>query len=134
PKMSVLSRLTLCRSTRGLMWPRRFDYRTKYARRTACLLDAGTAVASLTRFPSAPPNTRQLRSETPVGFKEASFDWALAHIQKYGDTDLFPVPFEYDAIKGLWGGDGGVRTWLLEHDPEKWTCRAHRRCVVPKHR
>ena len=69
-----------------------------------------------------------------MGLKEASFDWALAHVQKYGDTDLFPVPFEYDAIKGLWGGDGGVRTWLLEQDPEKWKCRAHRRCVVPKHR
>ncbi len=37
-----------------------------------------------------------------MGLKEASFDWALAHVQKYGDTDLFPVPFEYDAIKGLW--------------------------------
>jgi hypothetical protein len=69
-----------------------------------------------------------------MGLKEASFAWALAHILKYGDTDLFPVPFEYDAIKRLWKDDEGVRTWLLKQDPEKWICRAHRRCLVPKHR
>jgi hypothetical protein len=44
------------------------------------------------------------------------------------------VPFEYDATKRLWGGDGGVPTWLLGQNPDEWTCLAHRRCVVPKNR
>ncbi len=31
-----------------------------------------------------------------------SLDWALAHISKFGDTDLFPVPFEFEAIRAYW--------------------------------
>ena len=27
-----------------------------------------------------------------------SLDWELAHVNSYGDTDVFPVPFEYAAI------------------------------------
>ena len=31
-----------------------------------------------------------------------SLDWALAHVNRYGDTDVFPVPFEYAAIEHDW--------------------------------
>lgn len=31
-----------------------------------------------------------------------SLDWALTHISRFGDTDIFPVPFEFDAIKHGW--------------------------------
>lgn len=31
-----------------------------------------------------------------------SLEWALAHLLKNGDTDLLPVPFEYEAIKANW--------------------------------
>ena len=31
-----------------------------------------------------------------------SLEWALKHIENYGDTDIFPVPFEYEAIRYLW--------------------------------
>jgi hypothetical protein len=32
----------------------------------------------------------------------ASLDWALTHIRRYGDTDIFPVPFEFEAIAHDW--------------------------------
>ncbi len=28
-----------------------------------------------------------------------SIEWAIAHIRRHGDTDLLPVPFEYEAIE-----------------------------------
>jgi len=31
-------------------------------------------------------------------FTPEALDWSLAHVHKYGDTDIFPVPFEYEAI------------------------------------
>ncbi len=33
-----------------------------------------------------------------------SLDWAFTHTQRFGDTDIFPVPFEYEAIKHSWSG------------------------------
>ena len=34
-----------------------------------------------------------------------SLDWALQHVERFGDTDIFPVPFEFNAIGATW-------TWL----------------------
>jgi Reverse transcriptase (RNA-dependent DNA polymerase) len=34
--------------------------------------------------------------------KESSLKWALRHVRKEGDTDLFPQPFEFDIIKKYW--------------------------------
>ena len=34
--------------------------------------------------------------------QQDSLDWALAHVLRFGDTDVFPVPFEYDAIEYDW--------------------------------
>ncbi len=34
--------------------------------------------------------------------KPDSLEWALAHLLRYGDTDLLPIPFEYRAIKSDW--------------------------------
>ena len=31
-----------------------------------------------------------------------SLDWARQHIRRHGDTDIFPVPFEYDIIWEQW--------------------------------
>ena len=41
-------------------------------------------------------------STFPDKLKGDSLAWALTHIQKFGDTDLFPVPFEYDVVKAYW--------------------------------
>lgn len=31
-----------------------------------------------------------------------SLDWAAEHIRRHGDTDIFPVPFEYDVLREQW--------------------------------
>lgn len=59
----------------------------------------------------------------------SALDWALAHVEKHGDTDLLPIPFEYAFIRKGWGtiraGLGGVD--LHDHSP-----RPHRQILVPK--
>ena len=47
-----------------------------------------------------------------------SLDWALAHVNRYGDTDVFPVPFEYAAIEHDWVN---VKTNLTGADVLQWT-------------
>lgn len=37
-----------------------------------------------------------------LNVKPSSLDWALQHVLKFGDTDVLPTPFEYDAIKDDW--------------------------------
>lgn len=32
----------------------------------------------------------------------AALDWSLAHIERFGDTDLFPALFEFEVIKAYW--------------------------------
>src|SRR5687768_10208330 len=34
--------------------------------------------------------------------QKGSLKWALAHIERFGDTDIFPAPFEYQAIRHQW--------------------------------
>ncbi|CDX02910.1 RNA-directed DNA polymerase [Desulfitobacterium hafniense] len=63
---------------------------------------------------------------------ERSLDWALLHIEKYGDTDIFPVPFEFEAIRYQW--EQSMRSWLRSQDILQWTPRPYRRCLTPKHR
>lgn len=58
-----------------------------------------------------------------------ALDWALTHIEKFGDTDIFPVDFEFRAMRHCW-------TWLRGEmeklDLDKHSPRAYRRMVVPK--
>ncbi len=61
-----------------------------------------------------------------------SLDWALAHVQNYGDTDIFPVPFEFDAIQHSW--DSELRDLLSRQDIHQYKARPCRRCLSPKHR
>jgi hypothetical protein len=63
---------------------------------------------------------------------EKSLDWALTHIENNGDTDIFPLPFEFQAIRCCWDQD--IKPWLRSQDILKWQVRPHRRCLVPKHR
>lgn len=64
--------------------------------------------------------------------KEASLDWALKHIEKHGDTDIFPMPFEYKAIRYDW--EQGLKADLLNIDILEWDVRPHRRTLTPKHK
>jgi hypothetical protein len=61
---------------------------------------------------------------------EASLDWAATHIQRYGDTDIFPVPFEYEAIRHGWDE---LRKTISGYDLSTYEVRPLRRVLVPKH-
>lgn len=41
-----------------------------------------------------------------------AIDWAKSHLKKYGDTDLFPKPFEYLAIN-----DETIRKYAKKNEP-----------------
>ncbi len=59
----------------------------------------------------------------------AALDWALTHIQKFGDTDVFPIPFEYEAISHSWLG---IRSELVSTDLSTYRPGALHRTLVPK--
>ena len=58
-----------------------------------------------------------------------SLDWAKEHIRKHGDTDIFPVPFEYDAIWASWGD---IKDKLSETSLGGAPMRPHVAIPVPK--
>jgi hypothetical protein len=60
-----------------------------------------------------------------------SLDWALAHVRRFGDTDVFPVPFEYAAIEHDWAN---VKASLAGADVLQWTTRPQRILLSPKAR
>jgi Reverse transcriptase (RNA-dependent DNA polymerase) len=39
-------------------------------------------------------------------FQPESLSWALTHVRRFGDTDIFPIPFEYEAIAHNWNSIG----------------------------
>lgn len=58
-----------------------------------------------------------------------SLEWALTHVRKFGDTDIFPIPFEFDAIRHSWGW---LRDEIVALDLAQYHVRPHRRTLVPK--
>lgn len=58
-----------------------------------------------------------------------SLDWASAHISRFGLTDIFPVPFEFEAIRHCWIT---IRTHLTSHDLGTYATRATQSVLVPK--
>jgi hypothetical protein len=59
-----------------------------------------------------------------------SLDWSLKHIEKFGDTDIFPVPFEFEAIRFKWDD---IAQDLSSRNLHNWHIRPHRRSLTPKH-
>ncbi|MCG3190145.1 MAG: hypothetical protein LKCHEGNO_02762 [Burkholderiaceae bacterium] len=70
-----------------------------------------------------------MSTETPDTLDPASVDWALTHIQRHGDTDLFPVPFEYGAIKHSWPS---LKTKIASIDLASYEARSSIRMLLPK--
>jgi hypothetical protein len=60
---------------------------------------------------------------------EDALNAALVHIELRGDTDIFPMPFEYKAIRHQWDS---VREYLTKQELSSWSTRPYRRCLVPK--
>jgi hypothetical protein len=58
-----------------------------------------------------------------------SLSWALAHVLRFGDTDVFPVPFEYQAIKAF---RREILPRLASIDLEKYRTKSFTRQLIPK--
>jgi Reverse transcriptase (RNA-dependent DNA polymerase) len=61
--------------------------------------------------------------------RTASLDWALAHALQFGDGDVFPRPFEYQAVQHDWAN---VRSFLKTQDILQWNVRPQRTVLSPK--
>jgi hypothetical protein len=59
-----------------------------------------------------------------------SLQWALNHALNFGDTDIFPEAFEFQAIKYDWDN---ISKWLENEDILNWNIRPPLRCITPKH-
>ena len=60
-----------------------------------------------------------------------SLDWAIKHATAFGDTDVFPKLFEFDAIQHDWDT---IRTFLHDVNALEWTTRPPRTLLSPKSR
>ena len=60
---------------------------------------------------------------------ENSLNWALKHTIMFGDTDVFPTPFEYLAVQDDWHN---LRDHLSSQNVLEWTVRPHRILLAPK--
>ena len=59
----------------------------------------------------------------------SSFDWALNQPERLGDNSIFPLPFEFFAIRYDWCRLVG---FLSSKDVLKWEARPNRECLSPK--
>ena len=59
----------------------------------------------------------------------ASLEWALKHLERYGDSDFFPKAFEFAAIRHCWND---ILPRLLAVDFSTYAPRSSRRILVPK--
>lgn len=67
----------------------------------------------------------------PVFAAPAALDWALEHVENFGDTVFMPAAFEYAAIRHDWTH---IRIWLGQRDLRRWTSRPQRRLLAAKGR
>jgi hypothetical protein len=63
--------------------------------------------------------------------KQTSLNWAIEHALNFGDTDVFPLPFEFGAIKFDWTD---ISASLLSEDILNWKTRPPRSLLSPKSR
>src|SRR5262245_22207666 len=65
----------------------------------------------------------------PDTLSDASLEWALTHVERFGDTDVFPNSFEFQAIRASWPQ---VRSALGNRDLTDYAPTAVNRVLVPK--
>jgi hypothetical protein len=70
------------------------------------------------------------RDLDPLFLKKESLDWAFSHVQRFGDGDIFPVPFEFAAYRPVWGA---VRGYLAGVDVAHYEITGGLKMMVPKH-
>lgn len=63
--------------------------------------------------------------------KKTSLKWALNHVERFGDTDIFPLPFEFAAIRAEWST---ILPELESIDVAEHQVGDFRRALTPKSR
>jgi hypothetical protein len=58
-----------------------------------------------------------------------ALEFALAHVERHGDTDILPPAFEQLAIRWSWPD---VKNYLAGEDLDLWSVRPLRKCLSPK--
>ena len=66
-----------------------------------------------------------------VRISVSALEFALKHVERYGDTDILPGAFEFEAIRWSWDE---VQAFLTKADLDIWTLRPLRKCLSPKGR
>jgi hypothetical protein len=61
--------------------------------------------------------------------ESTALEEALLHIEHRGDTDIFPLPFEFLAIRHSWQS---IRQLFLDCNPVDWAPRQSRQALIPK--
>ena len=56
-----------------------------------------------------------------IKLKTTTLDWALAHVKRFGDTDVLPIPFEYGAIEHSWSE---IKSYLSAQNLFDWIVRS----------
>src|SRR5436190_21761906 len=70
------------------------------------------------------------RELDPLFLKKASLGWAFGQVQRFGDGDTFPVPFEFAAYRPVWPA---VRDYLAGVDVAHCEITGGLKMMVPKH-
>lgn len=65
----------------------------------------------------------------PVNALPTALDWALKHVEEFGDTVFLPRAFEYQAIRSNWDK---VQSWLASQDLREWKARPFRGFLARK--
>jgi hypothetical protein len=65
----------------------------------------------------------------PVFADPDALEWALKHIEEFGDTVFVPRCFEYEAIRHSWAS---IKTWILGQDLRSWAALDLRRLLASK--
>jgi len=84
---------------------------------------AGCSLTTLVAFVRR-PDVPALR------LQDEHLEFALKHVEKFGDTDIFPVPFEFEIIREQW--EALVKPDLLSRDVTTINTRPPRRILSPK--
>ena len=74
---------------------------------------------------------RGWRNGAVVHLRSDSLKWALAHVERFGDTDIFPAPFEYEVIRREWSS---LLPLLEATDLSSYPVGEIRQALTPKSR